>query len=91
VDHKLKGGFATFSLMSFEGMGKSIRRIKGATIITTRHPPLAHHSDEFPAGYSSTGCSPALPVSASPAGTDYVHRLPKSGPFERNETTNRLL
>ena len=30
---------------------------------------LAHHrNDEFPAGYSSAGCSPAVPASASPAG-----------------------
>jgi hypothetical protein len=27
----------------------------------------AHLSDEFPAGYSLTGCSPAAPASASPA------------------------
>ena len=29
---------------------------------------LAHRNDEFPAGYSSAGCSPAVPASASPAG-----------------------
>jgi hypothetical protein len=29
---------------------------------------LAHRNDEFPAGYSSAGCSPAEPASASPAG-----------------------
>jgi hypothetical protein len=28
---------------------------------------LAHRNDEFPAGYSSVSCSPALPTSASPA------------------------
>jgi len=32
----------------------------------------AHHSDEFPAGYSLTRCSPAALVSASPAGLDYA-------------------
>src|SRR5438128_1581553 len=32
----------------------------------------AHRSDEFPAGYSLTGCSPALPASASPAGVEYA-------------------
>jgi hypothetical protein len=42
----------------------------GATITLTAAP--AHHSDEFPAGYSLTVCSPALPASASPAGTDYA-------------------
>ena len=28
---------------------------------------LSHRCDEFPAGYSSAGCSPAEPASASPA------------------------
>jgi hypothetical protein len=28
---------------------------------------LAHRNDEFPASYSSAGCSPAAPTSASPA------------------------
>ena len=32
----------------------------------------AHRLDEFPAGYSLTGCSPALPASASPARVDYA-------------------
>jgi len=31
----------------------------------------AHLSDEFPAGYSLTGCSPAELVSASPAGVEH--------------------
>jgi hypothetical protein len=37
---------------------------EGATL-QDRAP--AHRNDEFPAGYSSAGCSPALPASASPA------------------------
>src|ERR1700689_4204075 len=32
----------------------------------------AHRLDEFPAGYSSAGCSPAVPASASPAGHQYA-------------------
>src|SRR5207237_971054 len=52
-------------LMSFEGMRKSIRTIEAPTY---NAGASAHLSDEFPAGYSSTGCSPALPASASPAG-----------------------
>jgi hypothetical protein len=32
----------------------------------------AHRSDEFPAGYSLTGCSAAEPVSASPADGQYA-------------------
>src|SRR5207249_7910996 len=35
----------------------------------------AHRSDEFPAGYSLTGCSPALPASASPTGVEYASGL----------------
>src|ERR1700674_3152168 len=31
-----------------------------------------HRLDEFPAGYSSAGCSPAEPASASPAGHQYA-------------------
>src|SRR5277367_422380 len=32
----------------------------------------AHRLDEFPAGYSSAGCAPAGPASASPAGIEYA-------------------
>jgi len=32
------------------------------------------HHREFPAGYSSAGCSPAEPASASPAAPVYVRR-----------------
>ena len=32
----------------------------------------AHRADEFPTGYSSAGCSPAEPASASPAGHQYA-------------------
>src|SRR5438876_9594096 len=52
----------------------------------------SHLSDEFPAGYSSTGCSPALPASASPAGFDYASGLAQlRGIFnnERSRTENR--
>ena len=55
-------------LMSFEGMGKSIRTMEAATPQGRRLG--AHLSDEFPAGYSLTRCSPAELVSASPAGVD---------------------
>jgi hypothetical protein len=34
--------------------------------ILANHAP-AHRNDESPAGYSSAGCSPAVPASASPA------------------------
>ena len=54
-------------LMSFKGMGKSIQTIEAPT---NNAGAPAHRLDEFPAGYSLTGCSPALPVSASPAGLD---------------------
>jgi len=38
----------------------------------------AHRRDEFPAGYSSAGCSPAEPASASPA------KLSVGGPIRRD-------
>ena len=38
----------------------------GGGAIPQDHTP-AHRNDEFPAGYSSAGCSPAEPASASPA------------------------
>jgi len=39
----------------------------GEGAIPQDHAP-AHRNDESPAGYSSAGCSPAEPASASPAG-----------------------
>ncbi len=38
-----------------------------------------HRCDEFPAGYSSAGCSPAEPTSASPAGSSL------GGPIRRDK------
>jgi len=55
--------------MSFKGIGKSIHPI-GAP--TRRPTPPPHRLDEFPAGYSSAGCSPAGPASASPAQRQYA-------------------
>src|SRR5438874_10132545 len=42
------------------------------TSITRRRRP---HRREFPDGYSSAGCSPAEPASASPASPVYLRRL----------------
>jgi len=53
--------------MSFKGMRKSIRTMEAPTHYADAP---AHLSDEFPAGYSLTRCSPAELVSASPAGID---------------------
>jgi hypothetical protein len=35
----------------------------------------AHRLDEFPAGYSLAGCSPAVPASASPTGDHFAGKL----------------
>src|SRR5579863_1580001 len=35
--------------------------------------PRSHRLDEFAASYSSAGCTPALPASASPAGSIFDH------------------
>jgi len=63
-------------LMSFERHGEIYPNDKGAD---HEADAPAHHSDEFPAGYSLAGCSPALPASASPAGAILPQTLPNSG------------
>jgi hypothetical protein len=57
--------------MSFSGMRKSIhpmmfQKWEAAEPQAAPVPP-SHRLDEFPAGYSSAGCSPAEPASAFPA------------------------
>jgi hypothetical protein len=64
--------------MSFKGMRKSIRTMKAPTHKADASARLSH---EFPAGYSSTRCSPAVLVSASPAGVDDA-----SGLFQLRES-----
>ena len=50
----------------------------------------AHRLDEFPAGYSLAGCSPAEPASASPAGHQYALKSScRSSDFQR--TANSVL
>jgi len=80
-----------FLLMSFKGMRKSIRTMEAPTRTGDASAPL---SDEFPAGYSLTRCSPAELVSASPTAIDDAAWLGQlRGFFERpeeepkNETT----
>jgi hypothetical protein len=47
--------------------------------------PLPHRLDESATGYSLTGCSPALPASASPAGFHAVpNRLKQSSTIEQD-------
>jgi hypothetical protein len=55
--------------MSFEGMRKSIRTMEAPI---SNADASAHLSDEFPAGYSLTRCSPAELVSASPAEVEHA-------------------
>jgi hypothetical protein len=62
-------------LMSFERHGEIYPNDTGAD---HQADAPAHHSDEFPAGYSLAGCSPALPASASPAGVDLTEDRPNS-------------
>jgi len=46
---------------------------------------LSHpRNDEFPAGYSSVGCSPAVPTSASPAGAIFLEAVPQAKHFAVN-------
>ena len=52
--------------MSFFRHGEIYHFEEGA--IPRDHALAPHRNDEFPAGYSLAGCSPAEPASASPAG-----------------------
>ena len=61
--------FAALFLMSFKRHSEIYPNDRGAD--ETADAP-AHRLDEFPAGYSLTGCSPAAPASASPAGVEYI-------------------
>src|SRR5262245_37501572 len=56
-------------------MGKSFQTIAGAA----RKPTPASLLDEFPADYSSAGCSPTWPASASPAGMENTREPDNSG------------
>lgn len=87
-ENKKEAASRRLLLMSFKGIGKSIQMIRAPT--KRRRP--AHHSDEFPAGYSLTGCSPALPVSASPAGIDYASGIAqlRGTSIFNGETMNRI-
>ncbi len=49
--------------------------------------PGAHRLDELSAGYSSAGCSPAVPASAFPAASEFGNRAArKSTIFQRTAT-----
>src|SRR5213596_1166517 len=74
--------------MSFKGMGKSFQTIE-APILQDRRL-CAHLSDEFPAGYSLTGCSPALPASASPAGVEHVSSSAQHRGFFTTEHVGKI-
>ena len=52
--------------------------------------PRPHRYDEFPAGYSSAGCAPAEPASASPAEAHLAGIGPGST-IDLQRTANRLL
>ena len=70
----------------YRPMWASLWRSLGAT--TAAAP--THRLDEFPAGYSLAGCSPAEPASASPAGHQYaVQSFCRSRIFQR--TANSVL
>jgi hypothetical protein len=57
---------------------------------TTAVRASSHRLDEFPAGYSLAGCSPAWPASASPAGHQYaLQSFCRSRIFQR--TANSVL
>ncbi len=51
---------------------------------------LAHRNEEFPAGYSLVGCTPAEPASASPAGAHFQRNRRRST-IEFHRTANSVL
>ena len=68
--------------MSFLRHRKSIFRSSGRGPVGDRIH--LHRLDEFPAGYSLAGCSPAEPASASPTGHQYaLIRSCRSSSFQR--------
>src|SRR5439155_12843949 len=66
------GRYAALFLMSFLRHGEIYRTMRAASPTLPGRPiddrPDPHRLDEFPAGYSLAGCTPAEPASASPAG-----------------------
>ena len=54
-------------LVSFLGIGRSINPIISGDGTASGFAPAPHRLDESATGYSSAGCTPAVPVSASPA------------------------
>ena len=52
--------------------------------------PRPHRYDEFPAGYSSAGCAPAEPASASPAEA-HLAGFGSSSTIDLQRTVNCLL
>jgi len=89
--------FAASFLMSFRRHGEIYRSderqagpLPGRPLHHSPRPPQPHRLDEFPAGYSWAGCSPAEPASASPAGAHLARkRLRCTIKFQR--TANSVL
>jgi hypothetical protein len=74
--------------MSFSRHGEIYHFDEGA--ILADHA-LAHRTDEFPAGYSSAGGSPAVPASASPAAAIIRWSIPYAKIFAANGKLSLIL
>src|SRR5438105_4111526 len=78
--HSNPGNQCAMPIMGFQGSRKSTAMIctkppgQDRGPISVDRPPA--HRSEFPAGYSSAGCSPAEPASASPATTTVARARP---------------
>jgi hypothetical protein len=66
---------------SMETAGRLNQDAEGA--ILSNHAP-AHRNDASPTGYSSVGCSPAVPASASPASAILLRLILKTKDFAVN-------
>src|SRR5262249_52458625 len=84
--YKMDAASRRLLLMSFKRHGEIYPNGQGAD---QNADAPAHHSDEFPAGYSLTRCSPAALVSASPADLTMQQPLPNSG-SPGGQTTKRI-
>jgi hypothetical protein len=73
--------------MSFLRHGKIYHFDEGAI---PRDHALPHRNDEFPAGYSLAGCTPAEPASASPVGSHLAGK-PVRGTIEFQRTAGSVL
>ena len=81
------GRYAAAFLISFLRHGEICHFDEGAIL---RDFALPHRTNEFPAGYSLAGCSPAVPAPASPSDAHLARKL-LLGPIKFQRMVNSVL